>query len=118
MLDSIISERYNRQVSTFFSTNFPYEPPRAGAGFNEASVLHANIQQEALCDRLGGRIWSRLQEMCRLETVVGPDARKTRSAETQQVVSPRRRPSGPLTAFRSGGVSDQSGIGAEHGQRS
>ena len=115
VLDSIISERYNRQVSTYFSTNFPYERTSASAGFNEAADLQTNMPQEALSERLSGRIWSRLQEMCRLETVIGPDARKSQGAGLQEVAVPRRRPSAPLQAFRSGGVSEPAGVGG--GQR-
>ena len=70
ILDAIISERYNRRLSTFFATNYPFEAP-AGSGFDGGSA----VAVETLAHRLGGRIWSRLQEMCRLETVRGPDAR-------------------------------------------
>ncbi len=70
ILDAIVCERYNRQLSTFFATNFPFAADNKG-GFDGS----AGSAGETLEERLGLRIWSRLQEMCRLETVRGPDAR-------------------------------------------
>ncbi len=70
ILDAIICERYNRKLSTFFATNFPFTSTVKG-GFDGSR----GAASETLEQRLGMRIWSRLQEMCRLETVQGPDAR-------------------------------------------
>lgn len=71
ILDAIISERYNRDLSTFFASNYPFEDKGAGGFDGSGSAMAV----ETLSLRLGGRVWSRLQEMCRLETVRGPDAR-------------------------------------------
>lgn len=77
ILDAIISERYNRRLSTFFCTNYPYDAPQGGGtAFGDAAAARSGARVETLDERLGGRIWSRLQEMCRLETVEGPDARR------------------------------------------
>jgi DNA replication protein DnaC len=70
ILDAIVCERYNRRLSTFFATNFPFNSSAKGGFDGSVSVASETLEQ-----RLGLRIWSRLQEMCRLEAVQGPDAR-------------------------------------------
>lgn len=75
VVDSLVSERYNRSLTTFFATNYPF---RAGdaASFNAAGGRgRAEPRLEALADRVGDRVYSRLQEMCQLLVLTGPDSR-------------------------------------------
>ena len=95
VLDEIISRRYNARRSTFFATNYRQAAgdgigngsgsgsgsgsgggagvgPRAGFGGADDD---AQLRQDALEDRVGPRIYSRLREMCSLRVVGGPDYR-------------------------------------------
>ncbi len=80
MLDELISRRYNAGLTTLFATNYPLQseaPPERAAHVNTRS---RDFQREAelmtLEERIGQRVFSRLNEMCVFVRVVGPDARK------------------------------------------
>lgn len=70
ILDSIISARYNRGLTTFFSTNYPMANKVRNA--RSASEL-----KETLSDRIGDRIASRLSAMCDVFEIDGADQRPT-----------------------------------------
>lgn len=63
VLDELISKRYNSNRTTLFTTNYP--PGRSGGD-----------GQQALVDRVGERIYSRLIEMCHLQSMQGEDYRR------------------------------------------
>ncbi|XWK52602.1 hypothetical protein RBB78_01825 [Tunturiibacter empetritectus] len=79
----ILSSRYNEDRSTIITSNLPNKPP--SIAFDE-SVDHfaSEAAQEAqkamnrrtLGDRIGDRIWSRLQEMCVVVEMQGEDFRQ------------------------------------------
>ncbi|MCO4764113.1 MAG: ATP-binding protein [Myxococcales bacterium] len=92
VVDSIISHRYNAKLSTFFATNYRISAGQIGRG--PASEMELN---ETLRARLGPRVWSRLQEMCTLMDLRGPDARASRPRPTHN----RPRSNQPMT--RTGG---------------
>jgi DNA replication protein DnaC len=68
ILDSIISARYNRGLTTFFSTNYPM------AGKVKVARSTSELK-ETLSDRVGDRIASRLSAMCDVFEVDGADQR-------------------------------------------
>ena len=79
ILDVIISQRYNDQKTTIFTTNFTQsrsttlaEPVRGKdilPGENDRET------RDTLYDRVGPRIYSRLKEMCDFIDLLGPDRR-------------------------------------------
>jgi DNA replication protein DnaC len=71
VLDEIVSRRYNARGALVATTNFPLRPPT-----RKPSDTHAPI--ETLPERLGDRIFSRLQETVRWVGVEGDDFRVTR----------------------------------------
>jgi DNA replication protein DnaC len=85
MLDELISRRYNMGLTTLFATNYPRE---ATAVHTEPGRMvrtgSPEFQREAetmsLAQRVGDRIFSRLNEMCDFVRVEGPDFRKDAEA--------------------------------------
>ena len=65
VLDELISKRYNAQRTTIFTTNYGID-----------SVQSGGQQEEALLDRVGVRIHSRLMEMCEPVRLTGYDYRR------------------------------------------
>lgn len=75
----ILNTRYNDNRTTIITTNFEDQPAAAVAGSRSPAKAVARI--ETLGDRIGERMRSRLQEMCRIVTLDGTDFRqKFRSA--------------------------------------
>lgn len=73
ILDELISRRYNRNVSTFFTTNFPFTAPNAGSH----SLARDDFRVTSLEERVGARIYSRLCEMAEFHTfATAPDMRR------------------------------------------
>lgn len=71
VLDELVSKRYNAQVTTFFTSNYPVEKTaRGGASSRE------RFDVTTLEDRIGARMFSRLVEMCDMLSVDAPDYRK------------------------------------------
>jgi DNA replication protein DnaC len=75
MLDELISKRYNRGATTCFTTNYPFEERNYD---NQTSV---KLDATLLVDRVGPRVFSRLQEMCDLHRMEGVDHRALRSQQ-------------------------------------
>ena len=60
----VLNSRYNAVRTTIITTNYPMLPPGAGG-----------MKEETLGDRIGERMRSRLQEMCRVVEMKGDDFR-------------------------------------------
>lgn len=81
VLDAIICGRYDRKLTTLFATNFALTPPRAERptyGGRSASAERAEAPEtrgQWLGDRVTERITSRLNDMCEVLTMAGPDLR-------------------------------------------
>ncbi|MSQ03424.1 MAG: ATP-binding protein [Myxococcales bacterium] len=75
ILDEIVSRRYNAHVGPLLATtNFPL---RAARPRRDNDSLSTNALP-TLAERLGDRVWSRLQESCVFVDAVGDDYRITR----------------------------------------
>ena len=81
MLDELISRRYNAGLPTLFATNYPRDPQpvpvQPGRMVNTASrEFQRDAEFMSLEERVGQRVYSRLNEMCDFVAVDGPDYRK------------------------------------------
>jgi DNA replication protein DnaC len=75
----ILNTRYNDKRTTIITTNFPDLPAAAVAPARDLTARAA--REETLGDRIGERMRSRLQEMCRKVEMQGEDFRqRVRSA--------------------------------------
>ncbi len=74
----VLNTRYNDKRTTIITTNFPDEPA-TGAQTDAPDRLAARraAREESLGDRIGERMRSRLQEMCRVVKLEGEDYRPT-----------------------------------------
>jgi len=70
----ILNTRYNDNRTTIITTNFADEP--AASVTRLLSPARAAAREETLGDRIGERMRSRLQEMCRIVKMDGPDFRQ------------------------------------------
>ena len=70
----ILNTRYNDNWTTIITTNFADEP--AASVTRLLSPARAAAREETLGDRIGERMRSRLQEMCRIVKMDGPDFRQ------------------------------------------
>lgn len=72
----VLNTRYNRELTTILTTNFPDAPPK---DLDEPVDRFANpksvMRRETLGDRITERMRSRLHEMCRKVEMDGPDFR-------------------------------------------
>jgi DNA replication protein DnaC len=86
--ENLLNQRYNGGRSTLLTTNYPnhpsgYAPPkpaRVGGAVDFATVAGSGptvmpLRSETLGDRIGDRMWSRVQEMCVVVEMDGPDQR-------------------------------------------
>lgn len=71
VLDELVSKRYNAQVTTFFTSNYPTERSE-----RVAPTSRERFEVTTLEDRIGARMFSRLVEMCDIVAVDAPDYRK------------------------------------------
>ncbi len=71
VLDELVSKRYNAQVTTFFTSNYPADKATRGS-----STSRERFEVTTLEDRIGARMFSRLLEMCDLVGMDAPDFRK------------------------------------------
>jgi len=82
MLDELISRRYNGGLATLFATNYFIEPrvvPESPGGFQNTKSKDFQLAAEymTLSQRVGDRIYSRLNEMCTFQKLdPGHDKRK------------------------------------------
>ncbi len=83
VIEHIISTRYNEDRTTILTTNFEFRPPSAPANSTEVRN-QPFIYADTLGDRIGHRMFSRLQEMCQVVEMKGLDYR----ARVQQAHPP------------------------------
>jgi DNA replication protein DnaC len=81
--EEVINWRYNHAQATILTTNLPNKPlghaePRGGSG-SYALAAQSAMRVETLGDRIGVRMYSRLQEMCLAVDVTGEDYRGRRN---------------------------------------
>lgn len=69
-IEQILNARYNDNKATIITTNYANRPREEGRG-----EMSRAMQAETLRDRVGTRMHSRLQEMCRVVEMQGPDYR-------------------------------------------
>jgi DNA replication protein DnaC len=80
----ILSSRYNEDRSTIITSNLPNDPPSINFHKPEIDRFASEPMKEAqramrkvtLADRIGDRVWSRLQEMCVALEMQGEDFRQ------------------------------------------
>lgn len=72
VIDEVISRRYNAMACTLGSTNFA---PGVATGAAPANAAVVNETPQTLGDRVGDRVYSRLEETCKFIELVGPDFR-------------------------------------------
>ena len=78
-VEHILNTRYVDKRTTIVTTNYPNLPAGEipGAGGGPALVARHAAREETLGDRIGNRMWSRLQEMCVPVTMQAADYRRT-----------------------------------------
>jgi len=74
----ILNTRYNDKRTTIITTNFANLKPINSMTTDERKLAAVEIaaRDETLGDRIGERMRSRLQEMCRTTKLTGPDFRQ------------------------------------------
>jgi DNA replication protein DnaC len=78
VLDELVSRRYNAMRPMLASTNFKPQPASGRAVANAAEVAVGVAPPPSLVDRVGDRIWSRLNETCEFVELRGDDYRERR----------------------------------------
>jgi DNA replication protein DnaC len=73
-VELLISRLYNKTAAVIVTTNFQNLAPGAGQVQNENPYARA-ARPETLGDRIGARMWSRLQQMCTAVQIHGSDWR-------------------------------------------
>lgn len=77
-VEHILNTRYVDKRTTIITTNYPNLPSgEALNGGESASFSRYSAREETLGDRIGNRMWSRLQEMCVPVAMQGSDYRRT-----------------------------------------
>jgi DNA replication protein DnaC len=71
-IELLIGSLYNAMRPVIVTTNYPNLKPGAAPAQNEYARA---ARPETLYDRIGARMWSRLQQMCRPVDMIGPDWR-------------------------------------------
>jgi DNA replication protein DnaC len=86
ILDVIISQRYNNQKTTVFTSNYTDSRSTTLAEHirpKDGSTTERQEIRDTLAERVGPRIHSRLREMCDFITLSGPDRRELEAAGGQ-----------------------------------
>lgn len=77
IIDQIISKRYNRDLTTLFTTNYPLTSDHRDSGSSGASSgMPARATEKTLRECIGERIFSRLHEMAEFVHLDAPDYRQ------------------------------------------
>lgn len=71
ILDQLISRRYQSKVTTFYTTNYRFQAPKAAT-----TRSREHFEVKTVEDQVGARIYSRLSEMCDQIRLEGEDWRK------------------------------------------
>ncbi|MGC6507729.1 MAG: ATP-binding protein [Myxococcota bacterium] len=72
IIDEVVSRRYNANLPILGTTNYKWGPPTGAAAPNIAA---REFDEQTLGDRVGGRVFSRLQESALYFECKGPDYR-------------------------------------------
>lgn len=75
VLDELVSRRYNAAGTILATTNYAPGAPTGVVTPNLAAVAVGTQAAPTLADRVGSRVSSRLQEMCDMLELAGPDHR-------------------------------------------
>jgi DNA replication protein DnaC len=75
IIDEVVSRRYNAGKPILGTTNFSWAAPTGNPVANHADPKH---EGQSLGDRVGGRVFSRLQELCFTYPMTGEDYRSKR----------------------------------------
>jgi DNA replication protein DnaC len=75
-IDELVSRRYNAGLPTFFATNYALTPraERSASFTSTRDRMEESKQELSLRDRVGERVHSRLQQMCRVIEFPGESA--------------------------------------------
>ena len=76
IIDEIISKRYNRNLTTLFTTNYPLEADALPSGDATSSDFHRSATASTLKERVGERVFSRLFDMADFVEIDAPDYRR------------------------------------------
>lgn len=76
IIDEIISKRYNRSLTTLFTTNYPVEAVAAPAGDADSIDFRRQAAMSHLSERVGERVFSRLFDMAEFIAIDAPDYRR------------------------------------------
>jgi DNA replication protein DnaC len=72
----VLNARYNDRRVTILTTNYIDEAPNAEPAPRLPGGQRVAVREDALADRIGARMRSRLYEMCRTVGIVAPDFRR------------------------------------------
>ncbi len=72
----VLNARYNERRTTILTTNYLDEAPSAEPAPRLPGGQRVAVREDALADRIGARMRSRLYEMCRTVEVSAPDFRR------------------------------------------
>ena len=72
----ILNSRYNDELTTIITTNFPNRAERATEEIVRMNEAQRIMSERTLGDRIGDRVLSRLQEMCVVVDMTGEDYRQ------------------------------------------
>lgn len=78
VLDELISRRYNAALPVLATTNYEPQPATGVAVANQAQLATGTAPPPTLPDRVGARVYSRLEETCDFVPVRGLDYRSER----------------------------------------
>lgn len=76
IIDEIISKRYNRSLTTLFTTNYPLENDGLPSGDATSDDFHRSATGSTLKERVGERVFSRLFDMADFIEIDAPDYRR------------------------------------------
>ncbi len=74
VIEHILNTRYNEDRTTLITTNLPFREPAGARRYDENRSTPLPME-ETLGDRIGMRMYSRLQEMCEVIEMNGADYR-------------------------------------------
>jgi len=72
VVDEVVSRRYNANTTLLGTTNYE---PGPSTGYGSANLSRPGSTAPRLVDRLGDRVYSRIEEMCDFVGVQGDDYR-------------------------------------------
>ncbi len=76
IIDEIISKRYNRSLTTLFTTNYPLEADELPSGDVSSADFQRQASASTLRERVGERVFSRLYDMAEFIEIDAPDYRR------------------------------------------